>query len=269
MARISSQGLKEKTGALLMALVGGLLLLGLSVPRTVVAVIGLPGDVWLDRLQDREWLDRIQDREDLDPEQLEVLIGTREAALKWVDSSDLRNDLALASLWHAIDTQTLNKFDEDDGHNRAVLQPSIDMLHDSLRLGPSDPYGWHQLAFAEFYAGGISEATLRALEMSIRTGPNEPRLRFERLELALICWPALDPDLRALVEDQIRIAWSLRWHRVVHRALRTDRAVAVRKALSGSRDALIEFEEGYDRHVQARELEALEEQAERNAEPAS
>ena len=59
---------------LLLALACGVTILVLAVPRAVVAVINLPGNVWLAR---------IQERDDVAVEQLQVLIDSRRAALVW------------------------------------------------------------------------------------------------------------------------------------------------------------------------------------------
>ncbi len=232
------------------------ILLALSLPRTVVAIINLPGNVWLSR---------IQQRDDVAVEQLQVLIDTRRAALVWADSAQLRNDLALATLWHTVETQEeLNPFDEDDGSNRKVLQPAIDMIHDSLKLGPANPYAWHQLALAELYAGGVSPKVVKAIDMSLRTGPHEPRIRTGRLELALIAWELLDDDLRAQTLDQIRLTWTGPQQEIVRFAYELDRAHVIREALASSRDDLIEFKENLERYAlkeQREEAEALAEEA--------
>lgn len=244
-------------GVLLVTLLCAATLLALSVPRTVVAVINLPGNVWLSRLQQRD---------DVAVEQLKVLIDSRRAALVWTDSARLRNDLALATLWHTVEIEEgLNPFDDDDGSNRKVLQPAIEMIHDSLKLGPANPFAWHQLALAELYAGGVSPAVTKAIEMSILTGPNEPRIRTGRLELALISWPALDDDLRALVLDQIRATWTGPQQEVVRFAYELDRAHVIREALAGTRDDLIEFQENLEHYALQEQREAAEERAEEEA----
>ena len=251
-----SRKLPRHPVVLVVTLICTVTLLALSLPRTVVAIINLPGNVWLSR---------IQQRDDVAAEQLQVLIDTRRAALVWADSAQLRNDLALATLWHTVETQEdLNPFDQDDGSNRKVLQPAIDMIHDSLKLGPANPYAWHQLALAELYAGGVSPKVVKAIDMSLRTGPHEPRIRTARLELALIAWDILDEDLRAQTLDQIRLTWTGPQQEVVRFAFELDRAHVIREALAGSRDDLIEFKENLERYAlkeQREEAEGLAEEA--------
>ena len=51
-------------------------------------------------------------------------------------------------------------------------------------------------------------AVIEALKLSMLTGTHAPHLMYSRLDLLLRVWPHFDEVGRALVAQQIRIAWS-------------------------------------------------------------
>ena len=71
------------------ALVLGMALLWLGVPRLVAAFLTLPGDSTLRRLQEQQAIA---------PNELETVIESRAAALRWVSSGRLYTDRALGRL---------------------------------------------------------------------------------------------------------------------------------------------------------------------------
>ena len=212
--------------AVLSALVG-MGLLYLALPRTVAAILMMPGD---------PVLTRIQKQEPVNTGDLETLIASRERVLSWVSSGRIRTDLGLAQLLLARRTEDATRFDRE----RAL--EAIGSLREGLALAPASPHGWARLAYAELVTGGPSPAVARALAMSLRTAPFEPRLTRVRVELSLLAWPFLTTPTRGLVGDEIRLAWRQSRSELLEIARQSRRDDVVRAALSEDPAALSEFE---------------------------
>ena len=213
--------------AALAALVGAGLLY-LALPRTVAAILMLPGDPVLERMQKREPVDK---------KDLEILVRSRKRALDWVDSGRVHTDLGLAQLLLAREMESARAFD------RALAHDAVASLRAGLALTPSSPHAWARLAYAEYVADGPSPTVAQALDMSLRTAPFEPRLTQVRVELALLAWPFLTTPTRRLVDDEIRRAWRQARPGLVAIARHSGRDDVVRAALSGDPAALSEFKE--------------------------
>lgn len=205
-------------------------LLYLALPRTVAAVLMLPGD---------PLLERIREREPVDKNDLEILVRSRERALAWVESGRVHTDLGLAYLLLARQT------DEAGGFDRERARQAVASLREGLPRAPASPHAWARLAYAELVAQGPSPTVARALDMSLRTAPFEPRLTRVRVELALLAWPFLTSPTRRLVAAQIRLAWRQARSGLVEIARHSGRDDVVRAALSGDPAAVSEFEERF------------------------
>jgi hypothetical protein len=93
-------------------------------------------------------------------------------------------------------------------HSSPVAQPGGDALRAGLAAAPADPRGWYELARLEHTASGATPTMAKALRLSVLTGPREPDLVLPRLELALPELAVFEGDDRALVREQIRLAWA-------------------------------------------------------------
>jgi hypothetical protein len=173
------------------ALVLAVPIIYLAIPRAVSAIVAVPGD---------HVLRRVQNGEAVSDKNLDTLIESRERALAWFDSGRLHTDLALAVLLKA---ERLGP--ESEELEKTFADRAIDLIHLGLSRAPARPYAWTRLAHAEMLANGVSPASARALEMSFRTGAHNPHLAKIRLKLALYNWSEISPEVRKRVLQQIRV----------------------------------------------------------------
>ncbi len=223
------RGLRIPTAAAAaaLAIAVGAGLLYLALPRTVAALLRLPGN---------PVLTRVQERKPVDNRGLETLIASRKRALSWAESGPDAALLGLGQLLRASESKGAR------GYDQALVAEAIASLRDGLALGPADPRAWARLAYADLVANGVSASVARALEMSLDTAPYDPRLLAVRLELCLWAWPYFAPEVRRLVDEQIRLAWRLTRPELIVIARHTGRENVVRAALSDDAAERVEFE---------------------------
>ena len=212
--------------ALLFALAGGLILLVLAVPRTFVSVVTLPG---------LHVLNAIQNDAEFSREDLQVLSRGLERASAWIDSGRIETDQGLAQLRLA---RTAGYRSEE---GRRFLDEAGESLRRGLARAPANPFAWARLAFVRLAKDGPSKAVTEALVMSMKTGADDPRLRFSRLPLFLSAWEWFDEDGRRMAEAQIRRAWMTSPRTTAEIARRHDRSEAVRGVLAAAPDDLKQF----------------------------
>lgn len=217
-----------------LAFVVGAGLLYLTLPRTIAAIVKLPGS---------PVLARIQDRKPVGAEDLATLITARRRALSWADSGRDHAVLGLAQLLLARGPERASGYNQAGGYDQRVVGDAIGSLRDGLALAPASPHAWARLAYAELVANGPSAAVATALDMSLRTAPFEPRLLRVRVELSLHAWPYLTAEVRRLVHEQIRQAWRQSRSQLIVIARYTGRENVVRRALSEHPAARAEFEQ--------------------------
>ena len=215
------------TPAAALAFLVGVGALYLALPRTVAAILKLPGNPVLTRVQEQKPVDGLA---------LETLVATRKQALIWAESGRDSAVMGLAQLLLARGT------DDAQGYDQALVTDAIGSLREGLALGPASPHAWTRLAYADLVANGPSARVASALEMSLATAPFEPRLLRVRVELCLWAWPYLSPEVRRLVDEQIRLAWQRTRPELVVIARHTGRENVVRAALSDDAAGRAEFE---------------------------
>ena len=166
MRRRASRSLRIPTAAEALAIAVGAGLLDLALPRTVAALLRLPGN---------PALTRVQERKPVDDTGLETLIASRKSALSWAQSGPDAAALGLGQLLLARGPNGAR------GYDQALVAEAIATLRGGLALGPADPHAWARLAYADLVANGASARVARALEMSLDTAPYDPRLLRVRL----------------------------------------------------------------------------------------
>ncbi len=209
----------------------GALLVSMALPRTVGGFALLRGNHVYDALQAGR---------EAAVDDLERLVESRENALASRNDAALWSELALATLALA---RALGE-DEAARHD-ALLQASIEAGRQSLRLNPANGYSWVRLAQARVFGTGTDEATVRALEMALRTAPYDRQIVFPKIELCLLLWSRLDEEMRALARAQMHYALNRDEVRLVKLAKRYLAAPIVRQALSSVPDHLRRFDERY------------------------
>ncbi len=225
MARnFSNTGAWSRGTAIGLALLLGVSILWIGMPRLVAAFLLLPGDGPVKRLQAQK---------PVTAKKLADLIGSRENALEWVTSGRLRTDLALGRLMLGSGEGQIPP---------SQIDKSVRDLKAGLAVAPANPYAWARLAVAEQLAGGPSPSVASALVMSVITGPYEPDLIPLRLELGFQNWRHLSPQDRELVRQQIRYGWVRSTKRILEIS-RAPRSLAIiRAALVRDPGSLAAFE---------------------------
>lgn len=213
--------------AAVIALVAGLVLLTLAVPRTIAALVMLPGD---------PILNAVQGGGEVSQSDLEVLMGSREAALAWIDSGRVWTDLGLARL------RLARKAGFSGVEGRRLLDDAISALRQGLALAPANPFAWARLGYVQLVRHGRSQAVAEALKMSMLTGSHLPRLMFSRLRLSLTTWRYFDGEEREMVKRQVRLAWKASPKKLVRLADRQNARRIVRRALADVPGAVAEFD---------------------------
>lgn len=213
--------------AALIALVAGLALLTLAVPRTIASVVMLPGD---------PILNAVQGGGEVSEPELKVLMDSRQAALAWIDSGRLWTDLGLARL------RLARKAGFRGVEGRGLLDDAFSSLRHGLALAPANPFAWARLGYVRLLRHGRSQAAAEALKMSILTGSHLPRLMFSRLRLSLMMWRYFDGEGRDLVKGQVRLAWKASPQKLVRLARRRKAEKIARRALADVPGAVAEFD---------------------------
>lgn len=220
-ARIAVIGL----GALL-----GVLMLYFAVPRTVAAVLLMPGERPLHVLQNG--------RLPSTPE-IEAIVNSRTAAAHWIEQGRLLTDRSLARL-----TLAEQAVKGDAKPDPAKLEAAAQDLVAGLSLEPINPYAWARLAYVRFLQKGLNAdaGVAPALRLSFLTGPYEPEMTFPRLRLALAVWSNFSTEDRELGRRQIRFAWLISRDEVVDLAIQSQRILVFRLALVGQPQDLAIFD---------------------------
>ena len=212
------------------------LLLALAVPRSVAAVLALPGDPWLRLVQRGE---PIGDRGH------RILRKTRVAAASWSADPRLRTDRALADLAEAL---------AEDGpraRREALIADADRALVEGLSGAPANPFAWARLAQARGLGGASGEALRPLFGMSLATGPAVRRLAVGRTVLGLTIWPALNEADRAGLRRQADLAWRDpdRRARLVERAEHAGLLPRLRLLLLPDIGRLVELEQALKRRA--------------------
>ena len=199
----------------------------LAIPRTIAAVMMVPGNVVLEDIQTGR---SVSNRD------LRLLVKSRQDGLRWIDSGRVRTDLGLAWL-------LLAEGDAGDAeYDKEMLALGLRELKAGLAKAPARPFAWTRLALAELLANGPSEKVDQAMHMSILTDRYNPMLLPIRIQLALEAWDVLSPDNRSLVHEQIRLAWRRAPDDLVKIGMETERADIIRAGLADSVGDLTELE---------------------------
>jgi hypothetical protein len=203
--------------AAVLAFVAGVSLLFLGVPGAIDAILMLSAN---------RSLERIQTGQPVLLEEFSLIIASEKQSIFWDESGRNWTDLALAQLLLA------EEIGFDDEASGDLLTEARTSLKTGLALAPANPYAWTQLAYLEYKISGPSAALAVALKIAILTGPYTALLLFDRLELCFIAWPYFASDARALVFEQVRLAWADDPKRLVTLARDYHQIGLVRTALS-------------------------------------
>jgi hypothetical protein len=203
----------------LVALLVGVVLLYLAIPRLVVAWHEGPTS---------PVLRRVHAGAAVSPQELEDLAEHERRAAHWVASGQILDDLGYALLLRA---------EGPHGFDERLLRGALDAMRAGAGLAPARSDVWTRLAYAEMMADGPTERASRAVEMALGTAPFDPDLLFVRLELGLIAWNGLGDQARQRLAEDVRRAWRHAPRRLIRIGRSTGRIDQVVAALpQGSRD---------------------------------
>ena len=174
--------------ALALALVGAGLLV-LATPSLIADFLLLPGDP----VHNAFLAGAPVSEADID-----VLMRSRQDALRWRPTHEIYDDLAMAVVERARRLPT-----------HPDVAQAIDWQMRALSLAPADSYGWARLAHLFLMTEGASASAARALENSIYAALYEPRLMLARATMAMQLKDRLDPAYEAQIPAMLRAAWAI------------------------------------------------------------
>ena len=102
---------------------------------------------------------------------------------------------------------------------RQAFEAAIEAAETSLGHAPAQPRTWLRIAQARAWLRYPPADVIAAYEMAVLTGRVEPSMFSPRLTLGLAYLPRMDAAGRAMVRDQLLLAWGMRRQDVV-RALK-------------------------------------------------
>lgn len=172
----------------LIAIVGGLALGAMALPRLLAAVAVIQAQPVAERYLTGE--------RGLFPSDVEHAIERLEFALSLAPDSDTALLLADLRL-----TQARRTADEKIIVERA--QQSIDAAKIAIRSAPAHPAAWAALAEAIEVLTQGTAAVVPPLSRALQVAPYDPRRRDVRIELALRHWQALSPQAQQAAGPQI------------------------------------------------------------------
>lgn len=168
------------------------LLLAMAWPRLQASVAFLPVDTALARFHDSQVLPSPQ---------LLPLAARAHRAIAHSDHHRYWDGLAELHYLRALDPQTPN------WERRPAMRESRAASLEAVRRNPARPATWLRIAVLDEALGEPPEALAPALEMSMLAGRFEPGLLMTRAQLGARHAARLDRTLRAMVADQVALAW--------------------------------------------------------------
>jgi hypothetical protein len=201
-------------------------LLYLAYPRLHAALVYLPVDTAINRYYDTG---------EVQAAQLEGLQQRARAAIEIQPHHRYHDGLSL--LYHLEAADPKNPLFQ----RRAAFESSILAAEASLALAPAQPRTWLRVAQARSWLRYPPEQVIDALKMAIFTGRVEPSMLLTRLALGLAYVPRMDGEGRAMMRDQVLLAWELQ-PREVTRALRAGelRPAGFETLLAGAHQAVLD-----------------------------
>lgn len=123
---------------------------------------------------------------------------------------------------------------------REAFEHSITAAETSLGRAPAQPRTWLRIAQARSWLRYPPEQVIAAYEMAVLTGRVEPSMFVTRLSLGLAYLPRMDSGGRAMVRDQLLLAWGMRKGDVI-RALKSGelRFYDIEPLLEGAHDTTL------------------------------
>jgi hypothetical protein len=177
---------------LLVLLLGSALVLT-ALPRVKASFNYLPVDSAINELNNRK---------NLDSQKVEVLIARAQQSLAVYDHPRYWADLSRLLLVQAEQTSGFNL-----KRHSLIIQAQY-YIEQSLVRSPANSLLWFQYAKLDVLLNAVSDQTVKALNLSIMTGPYELGHLLPRLQLCLSLLSKFDKKDYSLLQSQILIAWE-------------------------------------------------------------
>lgn len=214
---------------LLILLLGGFLVF-LAYPRLHASLVYLPVDTAIKNYYDTR---------EVPAAQLEGLQRRAQDAIAILPHHRYWEGLSLLLHLQAVDSG--NPLHQ----RRSAFEQAIEAAETSLELAPAQPRTWLRTAQARAWLRYPPADVIAAYEMAVLTGRVEPSMFSTRLTLGLAYLPRMDAAGRAMVRDQLLLAWGMRRQDVI-RAMKSGelRLSDIEPLLQGAhQDVLDEIEE--------------------------
>jgi hypothetical protein len=196
----------------------GLLLMGLAVPRSMAHILLLPGNSALDQLRAGETIT---------VDGYNRILGSRDAALRWVELPQARLDLGLTLYLMAQEARRLRV------EPRRALSEARRQLRLGLAASPAQLQPWLWLADVEQVLGNDDEAA-RAVTLALLSAPHDVSFAAARAVLAVPLWDRLGDEARSVAaRDAAKAMAAPDAQDFVSRIVELDAVEALREALAG------------------------------------
>ena len=179
-------------GYAVLVLLLGIVLLLTAWPRVIGSINHLPVELAINDLNNQK---------DLDAQKVDNLITTAQQSIALYDHPRYWADLSRLLLFQAEKTTSLEL-------RQSLLKQSQYSIEQSLARSPANSFLWFQLARLDVLLNSVSDKTVKALNLSIMTGPYELGHLLPRLQLCLGLLYKFDVKDHFLLQSQILIAWQ-------------------------------------------------------------
>lgn len=200
-----------------------------ALPRVRASLNHLPVDVAISDLNNQK---------DLDAEKVASLITITQQSIALSDQPRYWADLSALLFFQAEKTKLSNL------KRQALLKQAQYSIEQSLAGSPANSLLWFQLARLDILLNTVSDKTVKALNLSIMTGPYELGHLLPRLQLCLGLLDKFDVKDHFLLQSQILTAWQTAPKLFIKQiALKNDNMQKIRFLLqNNSADALAMME---------------------------
>lgn len=206
----------------------------LSWPRFLAAFRFLP----VEHALERYYADNV-----IPTDRLNVLIRFAREAIERQDHHRFHDGLSQLHYLRGLDAQT------PAGERRDAYRAAEAEALASLERAPAQPAVWLRLATMRWILHDEPERIIEPWKMSIFTGRTHSALYTHRVELGLAYYAWLDAEGRAMLRDQVSLAWAIRPGTLMRVLARRDGGLGITRNLLGPNDpdALEEMEAWLER----------------------
>lgn len=162
---------------------------------------------------------------DMPSDRLPVLIRFASEAIHFQDHYRFYDGLSTLQMLKAVDYRTPAL------ERRPAYVSAMDSAEQALLRSPAKPAVWLRLASVRWILHEEPETIVEAWKMSVFTGRIQTDLLARRAEMGLAYFEYLDEEGKAMLRDQLLLAWRLRPNQLMPVFARRDRALAITRHL--------------------------------------